>query len=270
MEKLQSALEKARAKRGDASPRSRHFTGPQRSPSKDRRAELWNEFETFTPSEETLRRNLVMTAQASNDATPFDILRTKVLLQMQQNNWKRLAITSPMPGAGKSTLACNLAMAFGRQQGLRAMLLDFDLRTPRIHEYFQYKTNRSIEPFLEGRTTAKEQAVRIGDNLAVFASGQSIADPSRILLSDDMDEVLDEVQNTYQPDIMIFDLPSVLVSDDARAFLNSVDCALIVVRANKTRYSQFDRCEREVAEHTNVVGTVVNAYQHAGTNAELE
>ena len=270
MEKLQSALEKARAKRGTAAPRSRHFTGPQRSPSKDRRAELWNEFESFTPSEKVLRQNLVMTAQANDDATPFDILRTKILLQMQQNNWKRIAITSPMPASGKTTLACNLAMAFGRQHGLRAMLMDFDLRAPRVHEFFQCATRRPIEAFLEGRVSPVEQGIRIGDNLAVFPSGQASVDPSRILLSDDMDVVLDDVQNTYQPDIMIFDLPSVLVSDDARAFLKSVDCALIVVRASKTRYSQFDRCEREVAEHTNVIGTVVNAYQFSGKVADAE
>jgi len=61
---------------------------------------------------------------------------------------------------------------------------------------------------------------------------------------------------------LIFDLPAVLVNADTRAFLNNVDCALIVTRANTTRYRQFDLCEREVAEQTNVLGVVLNAYQY--------
>ena len=61
---------------------------------------------------------------------------------------------------------------------------------------------------------------------------------------------------------MIFDLPSVLVNDDSRAFLKNADCALIVVRADTTTYGQFEACQREVAEHTNVLGVVLNAYRH--------
>ena len=82
--------------------------------------------------------------------------------------------------------------------------------------------------------------------------------------------MIDRIEARYKPDVMIFDLPSVLVNDDTRAFLKNVDCALIVVRANQTRYSQFDTCEREIAEHTNVLGVVLNAYRHAdkGTAAE--
>ena len=60
---------------------------------------------------------------------------------------------------------------------------------------------------------------------------------------------------------MIFDMPSILVGDNTRAFLKNVDCALIIVRANGTRYGHFDACEREIAEHTNVLGVVLNAFQ---------
>jgi Mrp family chromosome partitioning ATPase len=61
---------------------------------------------------------------------------------------------------------------------------------------------------------------------------------------------------------MIFDLPPVLVSDDTRAFLKDVDCALIVARAGATSAAQIDTCEREVAEQTNVLGVVLNQCRH--------
>ncbi len=66
---------------------------------------------------------------------------------------------------------------------------------------------------------------------------------------------------------MIFDLPSVLVNDDTRAFLKNADCALIVIRANSTRYGQFDACEREIAEQTNVLGVVLNAYMNTAASS---
>lgn len=61
---------------------------------------------------------------------------------------------------------------------------------------------------------------------------------------------------------MVFDLPSVLVNDDTRAFLKNADCALVIVRADMTTYSQFEMCRQEVKEHTNLLGVVLNAYRH--------
>ena len=72
---------------------------------------------------------------------------------------------------------------------------------------------------------------------------------------------MDAIQEAYKPDVMIFDLPSVLVGDNTRAFLKQLDCVLIVARAGVTKYAHFDKCEREISDHTNVLGTVLNAFR---------
>ena len=108
----------------------------------------------------------------------------------------------------------------------------------------------------------EEQALRYGDNVAVSMAQRAEADPTRILLAEDTGKKLDSIQTFYEPDVMIFDLPSVLVNDDSRAFLKNADCALIVVRADVTYYNEFETCHREVAEHTNVLGVVLNGYRH--------
>lgn len=82
-------------------------------------------------------------------------------------------------------------------------------------------------------------------------------------MADSTRDALARVQSTYDPDIMIFDLPSILIGDDARAFLQHVDCALILARADETRYGDFDSCEREVGEYTNVLGVVLNGYRRS-------
>lgn len=259
MEKLQAALENARRTRsGEGVPRAQ--TG-RAKPPRGSCAALWEALGTFDVPEEKLQAQRVVTRAANPAAAPFDILRTKVLLQMQKNNWKRLAITSPTPRAGKSTIACNLALGLARQHDMRSILMDFDLREPSIADFFETSPPHDITDMLTGDVDFPEQALRFGDNLAVSMSRHIAPDPARLLMADETADLLDRIEAAYQPDIMIFDMPSVLVNDDARAFLKNADCALIVARADYTRYRQFDTCEREVAALTNVLGTALNAYK---------
>lgn len=142
---------------------------------------------------------------------------------------------------------------------MRAILMDLDLRDPAISTFFGTVPPHDTGDVLARRVGFEEQALRFGDNVLCSMAGQADNDPTRLLLAEETTEVICEIEATYKPDLMIFDLPSVLVNDDTRAFLKNVDCALIVARANTTRYAQFDICEREVAEQTNVLGTVLNA-----------
>ncbi|SIO59759.1 CobQ/CobB/MinD/ParA nucleotide binding domain-containing protein [Rhodovulum sp. ES.010] len=266
MEKLQAALDKARKTRtGQPS------APPARRPPKPRLAadaasaldEMWEALAPFDLDDRQLVDHLVVAREVSEAATPFDILRTKAVLQMRHHGWKRLAITSPMPGSGKTTVACNLALGLGRQRDLRSMLFDLDLRDPSVHEFLQIAPRHSIGDVLTGKVSFAEQALRFGDNVAFSAANRSETDPTRLLLAEETADMLDEIEAAYKPDLMIFDLPSVLVNDDTRAFLKNVDCALIVIRAETTRHSQFDTCEREIAEHTNVLGVLLNAYRYS-------
>lgn len=268
MEKLQAALAKARKTRTEKTSASRMEISPgSRLNSPGKRALMdavegkWAALNAFDVADSHLQTHRVVTREAGPAAAPFDILRTKVLLQMRQNGWKRLAITSPMPQSGKTTTACNLALGLGRQRDLRAILMDLDLRDPSVNDFFEARPDHGIGDVLTGEVEFADQAMRLGDNLACSMARSAEKDPTRLLLAEETAEVIDRIEADYQPDIMIFDLPSVLVNDDTRAFLKNVDCALIVVRANTTRYGQFDTCEREIAEQTNVLGVVLNAYK---------
>ena len=265
MEKLQAALASARQARNQTKhERTETRTPAMARPSKvgNQSRPLWEELEELEPNKKVLREHRVVSRTASKEATPFDILRTKILLQMRQNGWTRLAITSPLPSSGKTTTSCNLALGLGRQKELRSILLDLDIRDPSIAEFFDHQPQKTISSLLQGEVSFADQAMRVGDNLAISMAGDAEADPTRIMLAEQTVEIIDDIQETYQPDIMIFDLPSVLVNDDARAFLKNVDCALIIARANTTKFSQLDACEREISEHTNVLGVVLNACRH--------
>lgn len=264
MEKLQAALAKARTARQKSSgpataapvaPRQRQ-TAQAQTPATD--GPKWEDLQRVDLAPAVLRRHRIVSREATSDATPFDILRTKIVLQMQQNGWSRLAITSPEPNSGKTTLACNLALGLGRQSSLRSMLFDFDLGSPDVHSFFDLKIRYGLPEVIVGNIDFHKQAVRVTENVAVSVAPHPERDPTRYLMMDRTTQLLDEVQNTYAPDIMVFDLPSALSSDKALAFLNSVDCALIVARAEQTSFRSLDRCETEVAANTNVLGVALN------------
>jgi Mrp family chromosome partitioning ATPase len=261
MEKLKAALEKARDGRERPGPVPRPVHDPRSRTGGGGQDQLWQDLPEIALADDVLWAHNVVTREASERATPFDILRTKVLLQMQQNGWSSLAVTSPMPKSGKTTTACNLALGVGRQGGLRTILFDMDLQKPSIAEFLGHTPRYNISDMLSGQVSFAEQAVRVGQNVAISASQRSEPDPTRILFAAQTLKTLEQIQAAYAPDIIIFDMPSILVGDNTRAFLKNVDCALIVARANSTRYSHFDTCEHEVAEYTHVVGTVLNAFR---------
>ena len=269
MEKLQVAIEQARQRResnGAATkpPReakavnavARKRAGPRLVP--DGLADLWSALpELKLPTTEGDARRLVAHLPGA-EASHYDVLRTKVLIELRKNGWRRVAITSPSVGCGKTTTACNLALSIARQGELRVALFDLDLRRPAVAHVFGAEPARDISEFLTGTTQYGEQALRIGSNLAVSMALQPQTDPTQLLAGQRAVEVIDEVEKTYAPDVMIFDLPPVLAADDARAFLRNVDCAILMAQAEVTKSQEIDVCEREIAEQTNVLGVVLN------------
>lgn len=269
MEKLQAALAKAREKRDGGSgegPKGR----PQFSARKQTKMAAdsdavdarWKALPMIEPSSRRMRQARIFASDASSDATHFDILRTKLLLEMRRNNWTRIAITSATAGCGKTTTACNLIAGLGRQSESRAMLFDLDLRRPSVSKFFGVTPDHSLTDVLEGNVAFEDQAKRLHDNTIISLTPRAVRDPAQLLLKARTSELLDSLQLDYRPELMLFDLPPVLVSDETRALLKLVDAALIVAGAESTTVAQIDEVEREVAGYTAVAGIVLNKCRH--------
>ena len=256
MEKLQKALAKARQERGSASVSS---AVPRSASGSDA---LWQALPEISPAPELLEKNRLVTTVAGPESAAFDILRTKVMLMMRKNGWRRLAITSPTASCGKTTTACNLAIGLSRTPDMRAILLEFDLRRPSIASRMRLPPRAEISDMLTGKAQFAEQAVRYRDNVAICAAQNPVKDPSSVLLSNHAQATLARIEQDYAPGIMIFDIPPLLVSDDSQGLLKDVDCALIVAKAETTTVAQIDACERAIAEQKSVLGVVLNQCRH--------
>jgi Mrp family chromosome partitioning ATPase len=266
MEKLQKALRQAREHR-ERGPGTDRKTPAAPRPANDAEVDAvegaWAAIEKRVPDPRQMLDRLLVSQQAQQMATPFDILRTKTQLLMRKNDWTRLAITSPTAACGKTTIASNLALGFGRQTDLRVILLEMDLRRPSLTRVLGMRPEHDITDVMSGKVDFARQAIRLSDNVAVSMARQPAPDPTTIFLRQQTREVLSEIERVYRPDIVLFDLPPLLAGDDTRAFLKEVDCALIVARAGSSSVSQIDVCEREVSEQTNVLGVVLNQCRYA-------
>lgn len=192
----------------------------------------------------------------------FDILRTKILKIMRQNNWTSIAITSPTLGCGKTVVSLNLAFSLASLSDVRTVLLDLDLRQPKVARVLGIEHPPSLEDFLKGEAPIEQTFTRFGDNLAIGANAQPVAHAAELLHGRDVGTRIAELKDELNPNLIIFDLPPMLVNDDVLAFLPHVDCAVLVAAAETSTISEIDICERTLREESNVVGVVLNKCQY--------
>lgn len=277
MEKIQSAIAKARAARlersGDAPPPPvppAGLSAPTAAPPPPAVsaaagvAAAWAALPSFTPVSSQLMRQHVVTVDKGKDVAHFDAMRTRLLQQMRANNWRRLAITSPRAGCGKSTVTLNLGFSLARQAEARTLLAELDFHRPALSRILGLKAEHRFSRVLDGSGRFEDNALRYGTNLAFATQHGTERHSAELLASPRVSTVLSEIEARYDPTITLFDLPPMLATDDAMAFIGQVDCVLIIAAAESTTIKEVDLCERELATQTNVLGVVLNKCRYMG------
>ncbi len=266
MEKIHSAILKARQER-DARLQRETQKAPAEAtapaPTIEEKAHhdvavAWAGLEQYKPDRRSLARNRIVAFETGTSSICYDVLRTNILRQMRANGWKRLAVTSPTPGCGKTTTCLNLGFSLGRLRDLHTIVVEADLRRPAIRDCLREKQRHMFASVLVGEAKASDHLTAFGKTLAFGTNHAPVKNSAELLSSDQVKLNLAELDRQFAPDITIFDMTPMLVSDDTIAFLGNVDCALLVAAAGVTTTAQVDRCERELAAQTNVLGVVLN------------
>jgi Mrp family chromosome partitioning ATPase len=268
MERIQAAIQKAKEARGTLPPAApprpaKEARGPR--PAERPAGPLWAEITPFTPDPAVLRANRIVTFQRGDPVhATFDMMRTKTLRMMRDKGWTSLGITSPTAGCGKTTVGLNLAFSFAHQSDTRTVLMDLDLRRPAVAKHLGLDRPQSMASVLQGTRGFAENFVRTGDNLAIGTSARGIRSASEILQHAVTERVLADLRAGFQPNVIIFDLPPMLVNDDVLAFLPHVDCVLLVAAAERSRLDEIDKCEQDLADQSNVLGVILNKCRYPG------
>jgi protein-tyrosine kinase len=99
---------------------------------------------------------------------------------------------------------------------------------------------------------------RVAPNLALGLNSRPVASPAELLSAARTADMIDEIEAKLRPDCILFDMSPMLANDDAIAFLDQVDCTLMIAAADETTITEVDRCGKDLAKRTQVLGVVLN------------
>lgn len=196
--------------------------------------------------------------RASLGVEAFASLRTNILYQPNGTSVRTVVVTSCAPKDGKSTVSANIAEAYARS-GTRVLIIDCDLRRPRLHEVFEEMVEVGLSEVLLG-TVSLEVAMRPvagSKSLSLLTAGSRVSNPSELLGGAEMQALLISLKAKFE--LIIIDSPPVLVVSDAALLATRADGVLFVVRAGGTEPVAARAAVGQLeAVGANIIGAVLN------------
>ena len=189
-------------------------------------------------------------------AEKFRTLRSRLYQIAAAHPLKKIVITSGMPGEGKTFVTTNLAQSFVRQTDRRILLIDADLRASRLHVLLGAPDRPGLTDYLRGDAD-EFQVTQVGPsgNLCLIPGGQEVTNPSELLHSDRMRQLLERMSQVF--DWVILDSPPAMAVHDSSILADMCDGVIFVVRAGSTDFEVAAKASSEFREK-NLLGVVLN------------
>jgi len=175
---------------------------------------------------------------------------------------RTLLVTSSEPSAGKTLTALNIAQFYARE-GTKTIVIDCDLHRPKIHRALKLSQEPGLTNFLISKSTGFDSYTQIIDNeifnnnLAVMTCGTLPPNPSEILRSKRMEELINELNDSYE--FVILDAPPIISVTDSLILGQDVDGVLLVLRSGKTNREVAIKAKKILEDsQVNIVGTLLN------------
>lgn len=191
----------------------------------------------------------------------FKALRTRIQFsRLESNQLKTILVTSSIPFEGKTIVSSNLAGSFA-QAGKKVLIMDCDLRKPRVHNIFETDKFPGLSDYLFTNVTLEDIIRRTPiDNLYFISSGTIPPNPSELLGSVQMKQFMNKLKEIY--DIVIVDSPPFITVTDSEILYNITDGTILVCQANKTPseafWKTYDRLSKKQSHH--LLGCVLNNF----------
>jgi capsular exopolysaccharide synthesis family protein len=270
MERIKQALERARAEREAGASQPDEPAPPRKEGTRagDRGADAtesggrvaYTKTTTITLDVARLRENrIIASTEPDAVADSYKVLRTHVFQEMRANGWRALGITSAGEGAGKTLTAINLAISLARQIDQTVLLVDLDLKRPRLMGYLANSGEMpGLGDYLSGDRDLPEVLVNPGiDRLVILPGNSSVVHSSEMLSSPRMIRLVEQLKSRYPDRLVLFDMPPALAGDDVLAFSPYVDAIMLVIEAGKTSKEDISRVY-ELLGDRKILGTVLN------------
>lgn len=177
----------------------------------------------------------------------FRSIRTNLQFISNEKDSKIIAVTSTISGEGKTFNAINLAgvIAFS---GKKVVIIDLDMRKPKIHLGFNVENNHGISTLLIGKDVAEDCIIHSSlANLDFITAGPIPPNPAELIINPRMDELLDFLKSKY--DIIIIDLPPVGIVSDGIPMMQKADYPIYILRANYSRKMFISQINKLITEN---------------------
>lgn len=207
-----------------------------------------------TESEKDL---IVQKRGRSTSAEAFRSIRTNLLLSSADHKPAVILITSPGPYEGKSLISINLALIIA-QTSERVLLIDGDMRKPRIYNVFGLSDSKGLSTLLTGHSDIKEVVFESDvPNLYILPSGPRPPNPAELLGSTKMSEILTELRKRFE--YIIIDSPPLIAVTDSAVLSKTVDGVVMVLKAGQTTKELAKRASKNLREiNAKIIGAILN------------
>lgn len=187
----------------------------------------------------------------------YRTLRTNLQYANADGSLRRILVTSPGPGEGKSTTAANLAVILA-QSGKRVVAVSADLRKPTLHQYFDLGNNRGVTNVLVGQANMEDCLQEtVIENLSLLASGPTPPNPAELLGSAKMKSLLEALQE--RADVVVYDAPPVVAVTDAAVLAPLMDGVLLVLNVGTVPRELAIRTREQLEKvGARILGVVLN------------
>jgi capsular exopolysaccharide synthesis family protein len=207
-------------------------------------------------SAEINKRRISLLQPDSYVAEQFRALRGRIDAIASQRPIRTVSVTSAFPGEGKTTCSVNLAIVTSMSLERRILLIDCDLRRPKIHQSLSLRPEAGLAEVLTGEATVDDAIVRAdGIDLDVLAVRGRPSNPSELLSSPEMGNLMETVSGRY--DRVILDTPAALGLPDAKIVSDLCDGMVMVVRADKTGQTEI-QAVLEILDRRRILGMLIN------------
>lgn len=173
---------------------------------------------------------------------------------------RSVMVTSAVPNEGKTLTATNLALTLSESYQRRVLLIDADLRRPRMREMFALPSGEGLVNILSRSGGGRLPVHQVSPTLSVLLAGRVVADPMSMLVSAAMKQLLDEARDNF--DWVVVDTPPIAILPDANLLSAMIDTALLVVSARSTPYPLVQRAAQAIGPGR-ILGVVLNRAEHA-------
>lgn len=190
--------------------------------------------------------------------------RTNIAYSIVKKGCKMISFTSSAKSEGKTITSVNIAIALAQQVDTKVLIIDCDLRRPRVQSVLEIPVNKGITNYLNFECEISDIIYNSKmDNLDAICCGTIPPNPSELLASDNMKDLIKELSNKY--DYIIFDTPPIGVVIDALPIIKQTDGVVVVVRDNVTDITDYKKTI-EILERSeaNIIGVIFNDVEPVG------